>query len=262
MKISIIIKCKDDEKVFDCIKSIDEDVEVIVSMPSNKKIQKKLKKLGAKHVLAPVGNLAVTSNIGIKNASYQKVIITDSDTLFQKGCIRSLFKALDSYQVARARIIYPYRTNRFLSKVIAETRDYFNSFPVAYTPGLALNKDIISKISGFYFNKHVAWAEDADLNYRIQKANIPVIFAKGAYVKHGSVNFLHDLRAAFRIGTGKRASVEYSDRPFGKNPFYRVKNTFYDVKQKKGIKVALYFLLWRLFYYLGYYCQNFFHVYD
>ena len=43
---TVVIRCKDDERVFDCIKSIDESVETIVVMNPNEDLERLWEKSG------------------------------------------------------------------------------------------------------------------------------------------------------------------------------------------------------------------------
>ncbi|MHA1448415.1 MAG: glycosyltransferase [Candidatus Hodarchaeales archaeon] len=264
MDISIVIRCCDDERVFRCIESIDEDVEIIISLCENEVIQKKIEEMKIKYCIIPRGNLSITSNAGFKIASHQKVFITDSDTLFKKNCIRETFINLDKYKIVRARIIFQYNTRNPISKIIAEARDYVNSLPVVYTPGIGVHKDLLDKIGGFLFNDPVPFAVDADLTFRVKEANIPVKYLDSACIYHSSVDIYHDLKAAFRIGKGCAISAILLNKMNKNSKSYRkirydlkgVKVTDYpDIVRKKGPLVMLYQIIWDLFFYLGEFVQ-------
>ena len=263
MDISVVIRCGDDNRVFKCIDSIDEDVEVIVSLSENPKLEKKLEIKGIKYVLSPWKNLSKTSNIGFESASYEKVIITDSDTVFENGCIKKLYEALDNYKVACAGIKFLSDPSIPFSNTVAESRDYVNSLPLFFTPGIALKKDVLSEIGGFLFDDYVPYAVDANLDYRVKKAGLPVAWLNNeAYICHAPETIKHDLKAAFRIGMGCRVGVErlrsfdqYSDIKW--NALKGVKlNSIIDIFQKKGAFVGFYQLLWDIFHIAGYIYQT------
>ncbi len=142
------------------------------------------------------------SNIGIANTMYNKVIITDSDTTFEPGCIRELYRSLENYPIVRAHLRFATDSGRLFSRIIASARDYVNSMPLVYTPGVALRKDVVACIGGFMFNDVVPYAVDADLNYRVKSLDIQVKFADQAVVNHCAESVKHDLKAAYRIGWG------------------------------------------------------------
>ena len=259
MDISVVIRCGDDDRVFQCIESIDEDVEVIVSISRNDELQEKLEKLGIKYCLSPRKNLSKTSNIGFENATYNKVIITDSDTVFEKKCIQKLNDALDYNKVACAGIRFMTDLSTMGSNLIAETRDYVNSKKLVFTPGIAVRKDILEDIGGFLFDEEVPYAVDANLDYRIKKAGIPVSWLiNDAYIKHSHESLKHDLKAAYRIGKGCREGVfnlrqhpQYKDIKW--NELKATKLT--DIKQvflEKGIFAGMYQTIWDFVFYMGY----------
>ncbi len=269
MDLSVVIRCGDDERVFRCIDSIDEDVEVIVSLSAEEDLQDKLEDAGVRYYLSPRKNLSRTSNIGFENASHNRVIMTDSDTTFERGCIRRLNDALDTHKVARAGIKFLVDSTVPFSYLVAEARDYINSLPLVYTPGIAVRKDILPDIGGFLFNDSVPYAVDADLNYRIRKAGIPVAWLTNeVFIRHSAENIKHDLNAAFRIGTGCRVSFEnlrdyrqYSDIPRNALKGVRTRR-IPDVFRKKGLGVGIYQILWDLYYYMGYTHQLLFRRYE
>ena len=184
MDMSVVIRCGDDHRVFDCVESIDQDVDVIVALSENAKLQRKLESMGIKYCITPRGNLSKTSNIGISNASYNKVIITDSDTTFEPGTIAELYRSLDQFLIARARIRFIIDEKKASTRVVSMARDYVNTLPLVYTPGIAFRKEVMAMIGGFMFNDLVPYAVDADMNYRIVSAKIPVKFDEAAMINH------------------------------------------------------------------------------
>jgi len=258
MDISIVIRCGDDRRVFDCIQSIDENVEIIVALSDNRALQKELEDRHIKYCMTPRHNLSQTSNIGINHASCDKVILTDSDTLFDPGCIRELYHALDQYQIARARITFQTDNGKFTSWLVSEARDYVNSLPLVYTPGIAFHKDIMADIGGFMFNDRVPYAVDADLSYRLSKTCIPVKFIDSVGIRHNAESLRHDLKASFRIGQG--CAISYLSlrqiKSYSGIRWDDLKGVKFshlgDVLAKKGVFIALYQIIWDLFYWSGY----------
>ncbi len=265
LDISVVIRCSNDPHVFKCIESIDENVEIIVSLTKNLGIQKKLEKMGIKYCITPIGNLSITSNAGFKVASYNKVIITDSDTYFEKDCIRKLYNALDKYKCARVNLETLYSSSIRGSKIAGKGISYVFSLPLAFTPGIAIRKDILPDVGGFLFNDPVAFAVDADLNYRIRRAQIPVKFPKEAYLYHLPASMKHGLKAAYRIGIGVRTSVERLHGMLGDSKHKLRKSlkavkpsALYRILRKEGFAFTLYQVIWDFFYYLGYLKKKYF----
>lgn len=264
LDISVVIRCSNDERVFKCIKSIDKNVEIIVSLTQNESIQKKLEEMGIRYCITPIGNLSVTSNAGFHMASHEKVIITDSDTLFEKGCVEKLYNALEKYRCARVNLRPLSSASLKFSNLVAEGIAYVFSLPLAFTPGLAVRKDILKEIGGFLFNDPVPFAVDADLNHRIKNAKIPVKILRDAYLYHCPTSLKNGLKAAFRIGRGVRISVEQLTNILNepqrslKKSLKAVKpHAIFDILFRRGLKVAFYQMIWDFFYYGGNYYQKY-----
>jgi len=257
---SVVIRCNNDERVFQCISSIDADVEIVVVMNENHEMQQRLERLGVICCISPPGNLSVVSNIGFDAATSDKVIITDSDTTFGKNCIRAMIQGLDTYDVVRAPLRFQ-KNSDLLSREIAEARDYVNSLPVVYTPGIGVNKRLPGLIQGFFFDNAIPFAVDANLTYRINKEKVPVLFLQDVWIDHSAENVQHDLLAAQRIGTGCRQSSRRLHQMYIHEPEASIGKSLKGVKivhyphllRQKGIRVLLYQILWDLNFYRGYY---------
>jgi|LSQX01.3.fsa_nt_gb glycosyltransferase involved in cell wall biosynthesis len=257
---TVVIRCKDDERVFDCIASIDESVEIIVVMNPNEDMEKRLRDIGVICKHSPPGNLSIVSNIGFESASADKIIITDSDTIFGEKSISALIDGLNDYAVVRSPLRFE-RKDDFLSRELAEARDYVNSLPVVYTPGIAVSRTLPERIKGFLFDDAIPFAVDANLNFRIQQENVPVLYLENVWISHSAELVTHDLKAARRIGSGCRESSKrlvtlYPDIPETEIG-YALKGVkrshYYDLFKKKGFRVFLYQLLWDIAFYRGYY---------
>ena len=89
LPISIIIPCADDLRVAQCIESIDENAEIIVVLNGpTEQIKNLVKKYFVKTFFLKERNLGMALNVGIKNASYNRVLLMDSDCVFFKNTIR------------------------------------------------------------------------------------------------------------------------------------------------------------------------------
>ncbi len=255
----MVIRCNSDERVFRCIESIDEEADVVVAIGENPILQERLHARDVRYCVVPKGNLSIASNAGFDLASSQKVIVTDSDTVFERGCVRLLARALDDYKVARARLVFRSSPEIPFSDIVGEARDYVNSLPVVYTPGVAVRRDLLRDIGGFLFDDPVPFAVDADLNHRIQAAGIPVAYLKDAILYHDAESLFHDIKAAYRIGRGCRISaVQLSNSTPSQNPRTvqrRLKGVkvgqLLDVANKKGPSVFAYQLLWDSIFHMG-----------
>jgi len=264
MDLTVVIRCCDDERVFRCIESIDENVEIIVSLCKNSDLEEELKSKSIKYTIAPRGNLSKTSNRGFIEASYDKVIITDSDTWFGKNCINRVNECLNDHKVVKPGLKFERKKDNIISELIAKARDYVNSLPLVFTPGIGVRKDILPNIGGFLFNNPVPFAVDADLNYRIKKSNIGICWLMDeVFIYHDSEFVKHDLKSAYRIGKGCRRSVEIlkNHEDFSSikwNELKAVKSYHWcDIIKTKGGLVYAYQLLWDFLYWSGYFNQFF-----
>ena len=260
---SVVIRCNSDERVFHCISSIDADVEIIVVLNENLELQQRLEKMGIICCASPPGNLSVVSNIGFDAATTDKVIITDSDTVFSKKCVREMMRGLDTFDVVRTPLRFQ-KSTEFLSREIAEARDYVNSLPVVYTPGIGVSKHLPDLIKGFLFDDDVPFAVDANLSFRIRKEGIPVLFLRDVWIDHASENLYHDLQAARRIGSGCQKSTEHLQVLYPHETKWHIGKSLKGVKieqypsliRQKGIRVFLYQILWDLNFYSGFFLHT------
>lgn len=258
--VTVVIRCGNDDRVFRCLESVDSPAEIVVAFTGDRELSERITKAGARCVPTPPANLSRVSNAGIEAASSDCVILTDSDTVFEPGCIGKLRRALRTYKAARARLRF--ETGLGPSRIVAEARDYVNTLPLLYTPGIALRRDLLQEVGGFFFNDPVRFAVDADLNFRVQRARVPIAFLPDAWVRHTAIPVRQDLRAAHRIGAGCRVSMQYWSRNGGFGPVNRltlkgVKPTALpDLFLTKGPLVLGYQLLWDASYWLGFFRQG------
>lgn len=246
--IAIIIRCSDDERIFKCLKSIDEKAEIVVSLTPNPKIENKIKKMGLKYCLTPKGNLSVTTNAALKLIKNNKFIIMDSDSFFKKDTIRQINEALNKALVVKPKVVFLYQKGNFFSKLAAEGRnfEYFKK-PKAYSPGLGLRKDLKEKIGGYFYHPEVRWTDDGDLNRRIEEAKIPVFYLPRAIVYHNSVSLKKDLQSAFIYGISTMEGL----KTVGQTKSTNFLKYFRQVHRKKGLFVAAYKTFWKFLFFLG-----------
>lgn len=255
--LSIIIPCADDIRIGQCIESVDENAEIIVVLNgSTEEIQSLIKKYPVKTYFISERNLGYALNVGIDNATYNKVLLMDSDCIFEKGTIKLLYQGLENFKIAKGRIIFKF--NNFFTKIVAKARDYSVADTLnAYKPPLALKKSIINDV-GYYFDNDIHWTEDDDLDQRVQTANLPINFVTNAIIYHPPIMLIRDLKSAFRYGIGKRIRVEKKiAKGLGSDFKY-----LFDAIKKKGVLCGIYLFFWNITYFLGYIFQFFWDPYE
>lgn len=263
-KISIIIRCKNDLRIFDTIKSIDCPAEVIVVLVPNEEIKKRLLNLGVTVLDAPDNNTGVSNNIGLKNASNECCLIMDSDSIFGEGYIEKCYDSINNgYDIARGKIVFDFIKNSFISEVIAKTRDYFNNaLQLPYSPGLAIRKSAANRIGGF--NEKIRWSTDDEFSRRFIDNGAKYMFIDDVFVKHSPITFKHDLKAAYRTGIATKDMHIYNAiilKGFLNNRFksilfsykYEPYKSIYSIY---GFSVMLYHFLWVCAFNWGYWSSQ------
>ena len=270
LELTVVIRCGDDSRIFRCIDSIDEEVEIIVALNENKMIQEELDKRNIRYCLTPPNNLSIAANLGVENASHDKIIITDSDTWFEKGSIKKVYNALEKTPIVNMKINFIAKKRIPCSFIISQARDFVNSLPVVYTPGIGIDKKIISKIGGYLFDDDVCYAVDANLTYRIKFHKVSFLDLEDAIIFHEAENLKHDLKAAYRIGKGCVVGAsKLFIQGYGKaiiTNFLSLKGVklihWNDLIKRKGFRVLIYQLIWDTCFYLGALIQRIFYKND
>ncbi len=257
MNITIIIPVATDNRIKKCITSIDEDCEIlVVANGATREIMSLLnslkEELGDKINVLEISerNLGLARDLGIKNAKNDKVILMDSDCIFEKGTINLLYRGLEDHKVAKGRVIF--LSDDFFSNIIKKVREYTTSDRItAYAPLLALKKEIINDIDGYYFDHDIHWVDDAELDLRIRKYGIKINYIPKAIIYHHSLKLFDDLCSAFRYGYGKRIGVRKGIME-GVGAFW---GDIPNVVKEKGFFASIYLILWNIAYCCGFFFQ-------
>jgi len=266
MKISIIIPVSNDLKLINCIKSIDENVEVVISLNKASKDIKKLVKdilhnqklqRYLKIIVCEIdeASIAKAYNNGIKHSSYSKVLLMDSDCVFEKGTIRKLNNNLGNNFLSKGKVIF--KSNSWASSVIAKAREYHTSDKVnAYSPPLLFKKTIKKYIKGYYFHPSLCWSEDSEFDIRVKKANLKIAYDPTVVIYHPALNLRSDLKSSFWYGIGRRIGVEVGvrDKPIGVLGSFR--KYVLEASKEKGLITGFYLFVWKMSTLLGYHAQK------
>lgn len=267
MNISIIVPLSSDIKIKECLDSIDERVEVILSLNKpSKKILNLIKKLREEHQDLKIKvcsieylSIAGAYNNGIRHSSFENILLMDSDCVFKKRCIRRLYNNFNNNYLSKGKVVF--RHSNWLEKIIAHAREFHTSdFVNAYSPPLIFKKDIISKIGGYYFHPALCWMEDGEFDLRVRRAGLKISYDSKAKIYHRSLSLRRDFYSAFMYGVGRRIGtiLKIDKKPSG---FVKSFNKYLITgAKKKGLSVGVYLYFWRLILLFGYYSQKFFHL--
>lgn len=264
--LSVIIPVSKDLQIKACLESIDAPVEVVVvlnNQPSAAvvKIVEQDKRCRLIYVADKGCNLAKVFNIGIKAATYQKIVLTNSDCRFTPQLLRKIYFGLDDHEVVKAQVDFEH--NNYGQFLVSESRrlfhQVFDSGTKLFGPGLAFRKEIVDKIGGYFFSEPMGWGEDGDLSKRIHQAGLKLLILEEK-IKHGGESIIHDLRVAWKIGHGNRikeklAGVSYL-RAFLADTRHLITDhhqQFRTAYHTGGFQLLFYFLLWKVAFHLGYY---------
>lgn len=273
MNISVVIPVCNDLRLKACIDSIDEKVEVVISLnkptkelkdliKSMQKAQKEKKKYqNIKFNICEIDypSIAGAYNKGIKHASYENILLMDSDCIFEKGCIRKLHQNIKSHLLSKGKVVFS--SDSFVTKMVARAREFHTSDKVsAYSPPLLFKKKIINKIGGYYFHPSLCWLEDSEFDKRVQNAKLEIAYDKSARVIHPPLNPARDLKSAYWYGVGKRIGVELGihDKPTGL--MGSIRKYIFSAPKSKGYLSGLYLFIWKMALFVGYYTQKFFKI--
>jgi|SRR3989344_1623352 len=256
MRISIIIPCKDDKKVINCVDSIDDPmVEVVIVFNGSTTtfvtwVKKNLLGRAVKYLNIGEANLALALETGTWSASNDLILYIDSDCIFEKGAIRRFKKVAQNgnpgNEVFKGEVIFSH--NGWVSKIVAKSRQHHTGERLtAYKPPLLISKKIAGKIGGYFFNKKLIWREDSDLDNRIRNAGIKILPVKGGIIYHGAITIKTDLRSTFRYGIGGAIADTLNIK------LTEVPRSFKSTLKSQGIIPALYMLFRNRFYTAGYY---------
>lgn len=251
MEVSIVIPVKDDIRIKECIDSIDEDVEIVVVLnDASEEVNKIVSKLDVKIVRIDEANLSKAYNAGIMNATYENILLMDSDCVFEKGTIKKLYNGLEHARLSKGMVVF--KRKGINSNIVARVREFTTTdFCNAFSPPLAFKKDIINEI-GYYFNPKLKWEEDFDFNIRVKKSRLNIYWDKSAKIYHPPLSFRSDLRSAFNYGTGHGVGIKeeiYKTNSISKEQKKKIKR--YQKKYlmaKKGILCWLYYKVWGIYY--------------
>ncbi len=258
MDMSIVIPVHDDVRIERCVKSIDENVEVVIALNNpTEKVSGIVKKLGVKSVDVPEQNLGMCYNAGMDASASELVLFMDSDCVFAPKTIKRVFEAKMDYPKALIRGNVVYLTGSLQSRITKAGRDVTTTnVPYAFIPLLLLDKNVFSRINdGNRFAEDVGWTADYEFELRRSKAGIPLIYISEARIFHEPMTIASDLRSAFKYGNGK--SIRHQRTGEKANFMEVLKEPVLRGFREKGFATGIYLLLWESVLYSGFYAKKY-----
>lgn len=209
---SIVIALKDDERILECLDSVDEEVEIVLALNG---CPRRLKDKVSAHPRRPViteipdvGNLGGAYNAGIEAASGRYILLMDSDCLFAGGTIRKMAGLAGKYPLVKGKVVYG-EARGVMSRIIARIREFDEGdYVSALSPPLIYDRTLSEKIGGRHFDPLIHWCEDREFDFRLQMANIPVLLEESAVIFHDAQVGAQNLRSYWRYGIGEGIGQE------------------------------------------------------
>jgi glycosyltransferase involved in cell wall biosynthesis len=262
VETTVVIPVKDDIRIFSCVHSVDEGaVEVIVvSNGSTREFRRMLETFlapRAKLVMVDEPGIGRAYNHGIAAAGGRFILFMDSDCTFEPGTIRQLAFGARSAPLVKGRIDFDTAgpTTRFAAGIRAATEDAQRSGKItAYSPPLLYDREIVSELDGYHFADRLAWREDRDFELRRRRAQVPVVFAPAAVIRHAPLSVASDLRSVFNYGRGELVGRQlgyFPHEPRRRRLAKTVRTARRIAWRDRQPWIALYFLFRRLVFQFG-----------
>ena len=186
----IIVSFKSDKVIYDCINSIDSEVEIIVVDNSNNKefkdnIEKKYKNVHC--ILSPQNiGMGAGNNLGIKNTNKDYVLILNPDVTLEFSAFDEIIKA--SKKLDNFGLIAPISSNSKYPNYKSDTFDSINPFQVKSVDGYAmlLNLKRLKQIKNFDFfdENFFLYLENDDFCKRLQLINENIFIVPKSKIFH------------------------------------------------------------------------------
>jgi len=273
--MTVVIPVANDTRIQQCVESITEAVEILIVLNGASDTVKRMvcgmTKPNLRYIELSDGNLGAALETGIRNATHDKVLLMDSDCIFETGCINKLRAGLEDSLLVKGKIKFKY--SNLGTYVVSKVCDFrFGDLRNAFKPPLGIDRHIVDRMEGYYYDKEIHWLEDVEFEERRKRCGVEIKFVDDAVIYHSEKTIWRDLRSAFCYGIGSRIGV--SKRLLETNySIGRTKSIFLsllceplhllwflprrsiEVLHHKGMLAAIYFLLYRFVYRIGYYYQ-------
>jgi GT2 family glycosyltransferase len=207
--LSIVITCRDDRRVADAVRSVDDAAEILIVLngtPAD--FEAELRRgLGGRvrFESLPRPNRARSVERGIAAASRDWILLMDADCTFAPGSVAAMRRAFaggsPAGEVYKGRLVYQHGGTR-ASAVVARSRTQRNQRLSAYKPALAFSRELSRRLGGYFFDPRLVWKSDAELDHRIRRAGLRIVAVDDCVVRHAALTLRSDLYSSFHYGVG------------------------------------------------------------
>lgn len=265
MKLTLAIKCHHDRRVFACLSSVDEEVEILVLLAAGDPLIDELSATGVHCVVAPDNDIGMRCNAAVQAATYESIFLLDSDCLLKPGTLRKVGEALVDSKVVRARLSFLH-DGTFWSRAIGAWREHENNAPPvpAFMPGLGIQRSLIELLGTPLFQTGILFSVDDEFDSRLKRAGVPVTYLPNAEVVHDAITIRHFIKAGLRTGAGTARQVRIGLRPhyeslramLAKAVRLRWLTSVIRIIHVAGPGAAAAYSLWSLAYLAGYHAER------
>jgi GT2 family glycosyltransferase len=242
--LSIVIPVRDDLKIRRCLESIDDaraEPLVVLNRATNV-VRDIVRKSGVSFIeLGDAGGPRACEK-GIWEAKHDNVLLMDSDCVFRKGTIEKFIHSIGEAPFVRGRVVFAHYT-RPQSIVAAVRTIHTNATSIVGKVPLMLNREVVSKVGGYFFDSRLSWTEDYDLTQRIRAAGLPVKNIHEAIIVHEPLSFYRDLLSSYSYGKGHFEGEHLGLAGYGQLRINLSKtrlSSYSNLYHKAGIAVAIY----------------------
>ena len=225
----VIVTFKSDEKIINCLKSISNNIPVIVVENSdNKDFKKKIENIFTNVNCILVGEnkgYSTANNIGLKSVKTKYALILNPDTILDENAIKNFFTTKE--RVKDFWLIGPAN-----NQIVQFNEDDSNLKEVNNLKGFAIFLNL-SKFNQDYFDENFfLFFEEIDLCRRVKKNKGKIYLDKYIYIKHDG---------ASSVNKTNKLDLEKTRN------WHWMWSTFYFQKKYKGFLLAFIIIFPKLF---------------
>ena len=225
----VIVTFKSDEKIINCLKSISNNIQVIVVENSdNKDFKKKIENIFTNVNCILVGEnkgYSTANNVGLKSVNTKYALILNPDTILDKDTIKNFFTTAE--QIKDFWLIGPAN-----NQIINFDENDDNLKEVNNLKGFAIFLNL-SQFNQEYFDENFfLFFEEIDLCKRVKKNKGKIYIDKNIFIKHDGASSVNRIN---KLDLEKTRNWHW------------MWSTFYYQKKHKGFFVAFIIIFPKLF---------------